>query len=382
MNERIDVIVPAHRAHETLGRTLESLAVQSIAGDLGVTVVDDECPEGDYRDVTDPFLSRLDIRLIRLPHNLGPGGARQAGIDASDATYFTCIDADDAFSTPQSLELLRSAMDGNDTVQRCGGYLATLDESGEVLRTGRGGVSMDGKLFRRSFVERYGIRFNGTRANEDFGYNMAVDMLCDNDAEQTCTIPETVVDVYSNPKSITAFGDRQFAWDQRLCGLVDNTIWAIDLAKRYRPESEAVSVQVLRMLLVSYSYWCVIVENAPEYADQAWEYAKKYYHLCYRRWYVPAFASMEKRLKPETTRQIFDAFEKVHFFSLPEGCEPAISFDEFLRRMKTEEYDPDHIYEVWAKMAESPKMRSRMEKNVETGVCERGYAERSGRQNV
>ena len=382
MNERIDVIVPAHRAHETLGRTLESLAVQSIAGDLGVTVVDDECPEGDYRDVTDPFLSRLDIRLIRLPHNLGPGGARQAGIDASDDPYFTCIDADDAFSTPQSLELLRSAMDGNDTVQRCGGYLATLDESGEVLRTGRGGVSMDGKLFRRSFVERYGIRFNGTRANEDFGYNMAVDMLCDNDAEQTCTIPETVVDVYSNPKSITAFGDRQFAWDQRLCGLVDNTIWAVDLAKRYRPESEAVSVQVLRMLLVSYSYWCVIRENAPEYADQAWEYAKKYYHLCYRRWYVPAFASMEKRLKPETTRQIFDAFEKVHFFSLPEGCEPAISFDEFLRRMKTEEYDPEHIYEVWAKMAESPEMRSRMEKNVETGVCERGYAERSGRQNV
>ena len=382
MNERIDVIVPAHRAHETLGRTLESLAVQSIAVDLGVTVVDDECPEGDYRDVTDPFLSRLDIRLIRLPHNLGPGGARQAGIDASDAPYFTCIDADDAFSTPRSLELLRSAMDENDAVQRCGGCLATLDESGEVRRTGSGGVSMDGKLFRRSFVDRYGLRFNGTRANEDFGYNMAVDLLCDNDAEQTCTIPETVVDVYSNPKSITAFGDRQFAWDQRLCGLVDNTIWAVDLAKRYRPDSEAVSVQVLRMLLVSYSYWCFIVENAPEYADQAWEYAKKYYHLCYRRWYVPAFASMEKRLKPETTRQIFDAFEKVHFFSLPEGCEPAISFDEFLRRMKTEKYDPDHIYEVWAKMAESPEMRSRMEKNVETGVCERGYTERSGRQNV
>ena len=382
MNERIDVIVPAHRAHETLGRTLESLAVQSIAGDLGVTVVDDECPEGDYRDVTDPFLSRLDIRLIRLPHNLGPGGARQAGIDASYAPYFTCIDADDAFSTSSSLELLRSAMNENDAVQRCGGYLATLDESGEVLRTGSGGVSMDGKLFRLSFVDRYGLRFNGTRANEDFGYNMAVDLLCDNDAEQTCTIPETVVDVYCNPKSITAFGDRQFAWDQRFCGLVDNTIWAVDLAKRYRPDSEAVSVQVLRMLLVSYSYWCVIRENAPEYADQAWEYAKKYYHLCYRRWYVPAFASMEKRLKPETTRQIFDAFEKVHFFSLPEGCEPAISFDEFLRRMKTEEYDPDHIYEVWAKMAESPEMRSRMEKNVETGVCERGYAERSGRQNV
>ncbi|MBR2706836.1 MAG: hypothetical protein IKE74_06275 [Mogibacterium sp.] len=55
MNDRIDVIVPAHRAHKTLERTLESLAVQSIAGDLNVTVIDDECPEGDYCDAAEPF---------------------------------------------------------------------------------------------------------------------------------------------------------------------------------------------------------------------------------------------------------------------------------------------------------------------------------------
>ena len=80
MNERIDVIVPAHRAHETIGRTLESLAMQSITGDLDVIIVDDECPEGDYRDAASSFLPRLNIKLIRLPENLGPGGARQASM--------------------------------------------------------------------------------------------------------------------------------------------------------------------------------------------------------------------------------------------------------------------------------------------------------------
>ena len=83
----IDVIVPAYRAHATLGRTLDSIAAQTIAGELCVVVVDDACPEGGYRDVVAPFLSRLNIQLLRLPRNLGPGGARQAGIDATGINF-------------------------------------------------------------------------------------------------------------------------------------------------------------------------------------------------------------------------------------------------------------------------------------------------------
>jgi hypothetical protein len=50
--------------------------------------------------------------------------------------------------------------------------------------------------------------------------------------------------------------------------------------------------------------------------------------------------------------------------------------------MKTEEYDPDHIYDVWEEMARSPEMRARMEMNEETGVCRRGYAVRKGEADV
>lgn len=380
MNDRIDVIVPAHRAHETIGRTLESLAVQSIAGDLDVIVVDDECPEGDYRDAIAPFLPRLNIKLMRLPENLGAGGARQAGIDASDAPFFTCLDADDSLADTNSLELLRNAITGNDAVQRCEGKLVLKGLSGEVIRESSGGVSMDGKIYRRSFIERYGIRFNGTRANEDLGYNLAVDLLCDNETEQTISLPDVVAFVHFNPKSITAYGGA-FGWDQRLRGMVDNTIWAVELAKKYRPDSDEVSRQVLRVLLITYCCWNIIAIEAPEYADQAWEYLKKYYHLCYCRWRIPAFESMEKRLKPETTKDIFDVFAKKGYFELPEGHEPLISFDEFLRRMKTEKYDPDHIYDVWEEMAKSPEMRARMEMNEESGVCGRGYAVRKGNDN-
>ena len=112
----IDVIVPAYRAHATLGRTLDSIAAQTIAGELCVVVVDDACPEGAYRDVVAPFLSRLNIQLLRLPRNLGPGGARQAGIDATGNPYFTCLDSDDAFASPTSLGRLRVVMERDDIV--------------------------------------------------------------------------------------------------------------------------------------------------------------------------------------------------------------------------------------------------------------------------
>lgn len=376
MRNCIAVIVPAHRAHTTLGRTLESVAVQTVAGELEVIVIDDACPEGDYQNVAAPFFSRLNLKLIRLHENSGPGAARQAGIDASDSPYFTCLDSDDEFADAAVLEKLRDIMDKDETVQRAGGELLYCSSNGDHSTNNGGGVSMDGKLFRRSFTEKYGIRFNGTRSNEDYGYNLAVNLLCDNENEKTYNWPEIAVKVNKNPGSITASNGDQFAWDQRICGFVDNSIWALDLVMKWRPGSEAANAEILRVLLIIYAYWCVIKTGAAEYADQAWEYAKKYYHLCYRKYYIPAYASMEKKLTSKNTEDIFSIFERRGYFSLPEGAKPPMNFDEFLRRMKSEDYDPEHIYDVWDEMASSPEMRKRMAANEESGVCEKGYAER------
>lgn len=376
MSRRIAVIVPAHRAHATLGRTLESVAAQTIADELDVIIIDDACPEGDYHDVASPFFSRLNLQLLRLPENLGAGGARQAGIDASDDPYFTCIDSDDEFASPDILEKLRDILDADAAVQRAGGELMYCSDLGQRPTDNGGGISMDGKLYRRSFTEKYGIRFNGSRSNEDYGYNLATAMLCDNEDEKIYSLPEIAVKVHKNPMSITASNGDQFAWDQRICGYVDNSIWAFDLAMKWRPGSGAVNAEILRVLLIIYAYWCIIKARAPEYADQAWEYAKKYYHRCYRKYYIPAYESMEQKLTPGITGDIFELFERQGFFSVPEWDRPPMGFDEFLKRMRSEEYDPDHIYDIWQEMSSSPEMRSRMAANEETGVCEKGYAAR------
>ena len=43
---------------------------------------------------------------------------------------------------------------------------------GEVRGLKAPGLSMDSVLFRRSIVERYGLRFSDARTSEDYGYNL------------------------------------------------------------------------------------------------------------------------------------------------------------------------------------------------------------------
>ena len=94
--------------------------------------------------------------------------------------------------------------------------------------------------------------------------------------------------------------------------------------------------------------------------------------------YVPAFASMESKLGPETTGVIIRAFAGQDYLTPPADFEPELGFDEFMGLLRTEEYDPDRIYDVWERMSESPELRALMDANEETGPA-RGGTGRGGR---
>lgn len=180
---------------------------------------------------------------------------------------------------------------------------------------------MDGKLYRRDFIDSYGIRFNGTRANEDMDYNMLVSLLCDNPNEQIHSVSDVVCKVYRMPDSITHAGNGQFVWDQMFCGLVDNFIWALGEAKSYRSFSVAVIDKILLGLFICYTYWSAISVEKPAFAAQR---------------------------------------EKQHL-KLSEGFMPPIDFREFLTRLKDDNYDPEQIRRIWAQMKHSPETRACVE---------------------
>ena len=101
-NNQIDIIIPAFNAQATLSRALASIFMQTIKDDLHVIIVDDATPNNgkeDYENISKQFVDLgLDVKVISLDVNGGPGIARQKGIEAGSNQFFTCMDADDTFA--------------------------------------------------------------------------------------------------------------------------------------------------------------------------------------------------------------------------------------------------------------------------------------------
>jgi mycofactocin system glycosyltransferase len=83
--ETIDVIIPVHDDVALLGPLLDQLER------LHVTVVDDASA---HRAPLDECLRGRDVNLVRLEHNRGPGGARNAGLAATSRPLVWFLDAD------------------------------------------------------------------------------------------------------------------------------------------------------------------------------------------------------------------------------------------------------------------------------------------------
>lgn len=375
-NNKIDIIIPAYNANETILRTLSSIAEQTILDDLTVTIVNDYSKKG-YKQFVEMFSPYMNIREIKLDKNSGPGVARQAGIDATENEFFTCIDADDTFSSAIALEILRSGisepvmlpngMQIKDGFKCCSATFMQLgDDLRHMLPHQNDMVWMFGKLYRREFIEKYKIRFNDTRANEDTGYNMWVKLLCDNPQEQIRFVPETVYFWHNKKDSITRINDGQYAYDQCFCGWTDNMIYAITNAKKSRPFSGTIMQQIVGVFLNLYFYWIETVARKPVFADQNWEYIKKFYHSCYKR--------IEDDITDEVLSEMFSiaSMEKWGSGSL-QGIVPCIGIKEFIEKIKNEKYDENDIYVVWDKMKQDPETQKLMNNNIKCGVCAKGY---------
>ena len=84
----IAVVVPAHDAAETIGKTLEALGAQDIGRPFEVIVVDDRST-----DDTAAIARDHGARVVGLTEQGGPGAARNAGVAATDAAAIAFTDA-------------------------------------------------------------------------------------------------------------------------------------------------------------------------------------------------------------------------------------------------------------------------------------------------
>jgi glycosyltransferase involved in cell wall biosynthesis len=103
----VSVIIPTYRDGEVLWRALSSVENQTLQP-AQIIVVDDGSSDGNAEAICRAS-SLKNVQLIVLEKNLGPGGARNAGIEASREPFVAFLDADDEWH-PEKLERQMSVM--------------------------------------------------------------------------------------------------------------------------------------------------------------------------------------------------------------------------------------------------------------------------------
>ena len=164
--------------------------------------------------------------------------------------------------------------------------------------------------------------------------------------------------------SITRINNCQYAYDQSFCGWTDNMIYAIQTAKKIQPFNGYVDQWTLECMMQLYTYYIETVAKNPVFAEQNWEYVKKFYHTCYKK--------IESIITDEMLGMSYSmVMQGKSAGGVMIGIIPCMGVREFMDKLRTEEYNPDDIYNAWNKI---PK--DLVENNENCGVCKKGYTKK------
>lgn len=344
-NNKIDIVIPAYNVPDhILFRCLSSIACQNNVQDCVVTIVDDASTEENYATVAKCFEHIMPINILRYETNGGPGVARQYGIDHTENGFITFIDADDTFNGSFALTALSVGLTEAATHVMCVGAFDEIHE--HDIPEGSAGpmvipheqdmIWMFGKMYKRSFIDRYNIRFHETsRANEDNGFNTLC-RLCSNDYETINFIGAHVYYWHENLSSITRNNDCQYSYGSSerdsFYGYVENMIYAVQEAQKRNPYNGFITMWAVSCMLNLYEYYIECVERAPAHAPANLKWCKRYYDAVYKNY--------ENTIPKEAFAQQYnDVMRNAYMGDKLAGIIPSVGIYEFLDMLKNMKED-------------------------------------------
>lgn len=130
--KKVSVIVPVYNAEKTLAGCLGNLVHQTLS-DIEIIVINDASTDGSLRILHECEAQFPDkVLLIDSAENMGPGGARNLGLDYASGEYLGFCDADDLAGTQMYETLYRAAKAGDYDMVDCG-YLDALNDRAIVM---------------------------------------------------------------------------------------------------------------------------------------------------------------------------------------------------------------------------------------------------------
>ena len=314
---KIDVIIPAYNAHETIKRTLFSIAYQENIKDIKVYIVND-ASKTDYSKEIKQFKNFMDITELTLKENGGPGIARQYGIDNSNSEYIIFIDSDDVFNNPYSITTLYNNINNSNYDVVISSFYEMLYD-GSILEHTNDTIWMHGKIYRRKFLKDKNIKFNNTRANEDNGFNQLIFLY---DSKIKTIEDYTYIWMY-NEKSITRINDQEYLFSG-LEGYIQNITWALNIAIKNNCNTKKISNLAFSAIVAIYYYYIEFI-NEP-HVDNLIKKSKQLYEICLK---YPI-----KTKKEKTNLWYKQYLESAKDMKIENKLNPPITLEEFLSNIE------------------------------------------------
>ncbi len=269
--KKIDLIIPCYNTHKTLHRLFGSIMSQNCKDDIHIIMVDD-CSDETYDEIVKPFKGILDIEIVRLDKNSGPGTARRVGMQAGKAPYIMFIDSDDTFFNAFSVSRLLYEIEARQCDIVYSNFIEDIDNFRFVMHN-NDYIWVFAKIYKRQFLENLDIYFNDTRSNEDNGFNTLT--RCFTEPQY---VDETTYIWHYNPKSITRVNNGLYTF---MCteGQVENKIWAFKNGyKRGWERNKYIKSIVGQFCFYYFNYFSIKNQTREEIdAEKYIQWIKKYY---------------------------------------------------------------------------------------------------------
>jgi len=206
----INIIIPAYNSHNTIEKTIASIATQTIADKIEIILVDDYS-EKDYKEIVEKFKNLIKIKQIRHEKNLGVGFARQTGLEAINQPYFGFSDSDDIYSDAVFFENALKVMEENKNIIISFADFALEIEPGKYLISKHAMTSNFPKLYRTDFITKNNIRFPPQNASEDSIFNKIIKLCLKKDEIFYKLNSISYVWIY-NQNSISRMKEREYSY--------------------------------------------------------------------------------------------------------------------------------------------------------------------------
>ena len=270
---KVDIIIPAYNCHETINRALASCAMQKLdeGDEFTVTIVDDASEKG-YENIAQYWNAVMDVQLVNKTENAGCGQARQTGIDYTDGDYFMFLDADDTLASPVAVKMLLREMKKGDYDVVMGDFIEETAQGTFVMHK-ENWIWCHAKMYKRRTIDRFLLRFNLTRGNEDVGFHCVLKNLTDN----TSYIPQ-VIYMWENCNTSLVRGDSSgykcgYGWRD----FVENMAWAAEELQSRRVNKALIRDHVVYALCRIYWQYEEAKAVLPAENDANWAKIKEYY---------------------------------------------------------------------------------------------------------